>query len=86
MRCRVTRAASKAETDPPPGAEDRAPTLRTNWSTLSLAKGPTALTFKRYSMILSLTFINIRINGWLFHIAIELMEHWMKSTDLGSKG
>ena len=50
----VTSEARRAATDPPPGAEERAATLWTNWSTLSLANGPNALTFKRYSMILSL--------------------------------
>jgi hypothetical protein len=58
-----TSPAKRAATEPPPGAEVRAPTLSTNFSTDSRARGPTLMMSIRYSMILSL----IRTNG---HVCI----------------
>ena len=48
-----TIAATKAETEPPPGAEVRAATLATNSLTVDLIKGPSVLG-RVYSMIRSL--------------------------------
>ena len=48
-----TIAATKAETEPPPGAADRAATLATNSLTVDLIKGPSVLG-SVYSMIRSL--------------------------------
>ena len=49
-----TKPAKRAATEPPPGAEVRAPTLKTNFSTESRVSGPTLMMFIRYSIILSL--------------------------------
>lgn len=49
-----TRAARTAATDPPPGADDRAPTLKMNLSSVNEASGPVFAVANRYSIMLSL--------------------------------
>ena len=48
-----TKAATRADTEPPPGAEVRAATLITNPLTVVVIKGPSVLG-RQYSMIRSL--------------------------------
>ncbi len=49
----VTKAAIRADTEPPPGAEVLAPTFRMKSLTLELAKGP-SLDGRQYSIMRSL--------------------------------
>ena len=49
-----TKAASKAETEPPPGADDRSPTLSTKSLTVFWIKRLEEEDGRQYSIILSL--------------------------------
>ena len=59
-----TKAATKAETEPPPGAEVRAATLITNSLTVDVIKGPSVLG-RVYSIILSLKKLRVESSPYV---------------------